>query len=92
MVTYNFPYYYETTKIIEKFRTTFPTADIIIDVKAGKIKYKNAVIKSLKDNKIFYSKDELHISLRNGENDIYTRIQKALDHLATFCPKKSETF
>ncbi len=30
--------------------------------------------------------------LQSNENDILERIQKALDHLATFCPKKTETF
>ncbi|MEY3499947.1 MAG: hypothetical protein RL308_1616 [Bacteroidota bacterium] len=32
------------------------------------------------------------IYLANTEEKIYERLQKAFDHLATFCPKKKETF
>ena len=32
------------------------------------------------------------IKIENREENIYERIQKAIDHLATFCPKKTETF
>jgi hypothetical protein len=31
-------------------------------------------------------------SIREGEDNLRERVQKALDHLATFCPKKKETF
>jgi len=31
-------------------------------------------------------------SIRKGEDDLRARVEKALDHLATFCPKKKETF
>ena len=34
----------------------------------------------------------IYFSLRKKEDAIYERIQKALDHLATFCPKKKEAF
>lgn len=32
------------------------------------------------------------IRIKNGEEKLYERLQKAVDHLATFCPKKKETF
>jgi hypothetical protein len=31
-------------------------------------------------------------SITNGEVDLYKKMQKAFDHLATFCPKKKELF
>ena len=31
-------------------------------------------------------------NLKEGETDLRARVKKALDHLATFCPKKKETF
>ena len=30
--------------------------------------------------------------IRKSEEGIYERLQKAFEHLATFCPKKKETF
>ena len=32
------------------------------------------------------------IILTKGEDNLYERFQKAVDHLATFCPKKAEAF
>jgi hypothetical protein len=32
------------------------------------------------------------IEILRCEDEIFERLQKALDHLATFCPKKKETF
>jgi hypothetical protein len=31
-------------------------------------------------------------TLKEGETDLRARVKKALDHLATFCPKKKEAF
>jgi hypothetical protein len=39
-----------------------------------------------------YLKCSYRFYINNGEPDLYIRIKKALDHLATFCPKKKETF
>lgn len=33
-----------------------------------------------------------YFSLKEGDTDLHGRVKKALDHLATFCPKKRETF
>jgi hypothetical protein len=33
-----------------------------------------------------------HVRLSPGEEDLYKKLQKAFDHLATFCPKKKELF
>ncbi len=70
-----------------------PITNIVITDK-GEIKNKSVVIKRFSsDNhtsefvyKTFFS------GIRNCEEDIYGRLQKALDHLSTFCPKKKETF
>lgn len=32
------------------------------------------------------------VKITPGEEDLANRLQKAVDHLATFCPKKKETF
>lgn len=78
---------------------TMPTIGAEI-TKEGYIMYVDKLIKS---TKIFFdsrslqsyygrSTKEVYFKLINNEDDILPRIQKALDHLATFCPKKKETF
>lgn len=32
------------------------------------------------------------LNLRKADENLFPRLQKAVDHLATFCPKKQETF
>lgn len=39
-----------------------------------------------------YSKKIEGFTLVEGETNLRARVKKALDHLATFCPKKKETF
>ncbi len=43
-------------------------------------------------NKLRFSKNNDYCNLKNAEPDLYARVKKALDHLATFCPRKKETF
>jgi hypothetical protein len=53
--------------------------------------WKNETI--LRDVSAFISNESRYgFYLQKNEDDILERIQKALDHLATFCPKKKETF
>lgn len=42
--------------------------------------------------KEYYKNLIYDVYLQNKEENIYERLQTALDHLATFCPKKKETF
>jgi hypothetical protein len=42
------------------------------------------------NNETQYSSD--FIKIENGEKDIYARIEKAIKHLNSFCPKKKEAF
>ena len=58
----------------------------------GSFFYKSEVIKSTQNKGNPWYSSTSSIILRNKEDDIYSRIPKALDHLATFCPKKKETF
>ena len=65
-----------------------------VTIKDGKLIYDLDVIKRFRygkaNSKVYYKQsNEL---LRLCETDIYTRMQKAMQHLSTFCPKKKETF
>lgn len=73
----------------------FPTQGININSK-GEIGYKIKAIRTIRTpshtTKEEYFSDKTEYNIENREQDINARIQKALDHLATFCPKKKETF
>ena len=65
-----------------------------VTIKDGQLIYELDVIKRFRlgkaNSKVYYKKSsEL---LRLCETDIFTRMQKAMQHLSTFCPKKKETF
>lgn len=102
------PYYYQNVKLIklneceitfeyknrenETIRLEMPTADVTID-EYGRLTYKVEAVKTTYNSGSTYferSSNNIKIGLR--EENIYERIEKALKHLATFCPKKSETF
>ena len=74
-------------------RSTFPVEGINFN-EEGKIYYNNTVIADECSNYagIRYEKTTYSIRLENREEKIRERVKKALDHLATFCPKKKETF
>jgi hypothetical protein len=74
----------------------FPTKGVNIDSE-GYISYdieavRVIMIPSHESRKEYFLNGGKKFSLSNREQDIYARIQKALDHLASFCPKKKETF
>lgn len=74
----------------------FPTEGVNIDSE-GEIKYKVKAIRIIKTpshetKEEYFSDGGGFYKIQNREQDINNRIQKALDHLATFCPKKKETF
>lgn len=72
-------------------KLTVPT-DCIIEKLGIYTTGKRIIITNLKTNEkslysVFYS-----IELIEGEIDLVSRVKKALDHMATFCPKKKEPF
>jgi hypothetical protein len=67
---------------------TLPTTGFKIDG-SGEIKYDNKVVRW--DEKLF-SNHLYQVRIASREENIYERIQKAINHLATFCPKKTEAF
>ncbi|MCU7619183.1 hypothetical protein NZ698_18545 [Chryseobacterium sp. PBS4-4] len=70
---------------------TIPTEGIII---SKKIESELSTIKHFWhwNSTTYYYKEAEVINVRECETDIYTRLQKAINHLNTFCPKKKETF
>jgi len=74
-------------------RETFPTLGWKID-KTGKIRFNSNVVTSTlsSTSEVFHFPFVGHVQIANREENIYERIQKAIDHLATFCPKKKEAF
>jgi len=69
-----------------------PTAGVSLDKEIG---MKNG-IESIRyrtfDNNEQLSNRTLLFFVKSSEENLYERLQKAVDHLATFCPKKKETF
>lgn len=57
-----------------------------------KTKGKRIVRKNLTTNEKEYSYNIWCTLLPEAEEDLNVRVTKALNHLATFCPKKKETF
>ena len=70
-----------------------PTDGVILTDEELKYKEERIVVKNLNNNRLSFSAKHLYfVKLNSTETDLYARIKKALDHLATFCPKKKETF
>lgn len=85
-----------------KFRTVFPTdIDSIKNTCEGSplptcftFFYDAKVVKTenLTKKNEYYSHAGIGIIIEPREENIYARIEKAMKHLSTFCPKKKETF
>lgn len=69
----------------------FPTSGIKVH-KNGWFLYSTDIGHYTVDGKEYYVNIIPQLNIRNKEENIYERLQTALDHLATFCPKKKETF
>ncbi len=80
-----------TYKVTEQYQQILPTAITGID-SDGKFRYSAAVASDQEQGKEakFYSFSFLKLGER--EENIHARVEKALKHLATFCPKKQEIF
>tara|TARA_R110001592_G_scaffold96667_1_gene277493 strand:- start:447 stop:881 length:435 start_codon:yes stop_codon:yes gene_type:complete len=76
-----------------KWQSTIPTDEVIFK---DNMLYTNGERIKRKDitegTPIRYQKILYNLKLMEGETDLKARVKKALDHLATFCPKKKETF
>jgi|688.fasta_scaffold1004508_2 hypothetical protein len=80
-------------ELSETYEITIPTDGTIVEDENIKFTEERILIKYLEINKNFYYKGITgYCKLKNSEPDLYARVKKALDHLATFCPKKKETF
>ena len=98
VVTYTVVHSWED--MIYKYKVTFPTAisgvveESFAHYKGFVLKYPADLIKverlTVGDEYFTSYHFALNIALR--EENIIARIEKALKHLATFCPKKKETF
>lgn len=68
----------------------FPTMGIkVID---GVFFYKSKIFYYTYEGKEYYPSTTLSINIQANEENLNDRLKKAFDHLATFCPKKKETF
>ena len=78
---------------IQLMKTVAPCNDVLINLSSGIIYYKSNVVKWINPSGSFvYSWNLPFVKIGFNEENILERIQKALDHLATFCPKKKEIF
>lgn len=69
-----------------------PTADVTID-HDGRLTYKVvAVQNSYSDGDTYFETHSNKIKIGLREENIYEGFEKALKHLANFCPKKTEFF
>ena len=69
----------------------FPTTDLQYRSDWG-IFYKNDVVKEIDSKGEINYSSHTFIEITQREENIQERIQKAIAHLATFCPKKTEAF
>ena len=74
-----------------EYFTMFPTANLLFD---GEIHMKDDVesIRWGNDDKRYRFINRSIFKIIAGEEKLIERLQKAVDHLATFCPKTKETF
>lgn len=91
-ITYTYNYFKE-----RQVKIALPTTGMVFykaekgvwwEYKSKVVRYENLI----KNGDISYSNLEMDIGVENREENIYERIQKAIAHLATFCPKKTEAF
>lgn len=82
---------YESTG--DEFEEVLPTNGLIINDDNFSHQNEMLIFRDITHKgEIKYYKVFTNIYLVEGEPDLRTRVKKALDHLATFCPKKKEIF
>jgi hypothetical protein len=77
----------------DNYKYTIPTDNLIFEYDGISTTGERVTFQKMTNNekKIYKTKIE-GFTLFEGETDLKARVKKALDHLATFCPKKKETF
>lgn len=89
-ITINYTYsYYENGK-----KLSYPGHSYIIptdgvEFSSSRIKMKNGIESILDNSKLT---NDTNFGIKIGEEEIVERLNKAVANLATFCPKKKETF
>lgn len=85
-------FYYNYPNNGSDYKIILPTDQLMVS--GYSFSTKGARIKELylKSDKQNLSGEFTWCKLQEGEIDLYIRVKKAIDHLATFCPKKKETF
>lgn len=101
VISYSY-YHLDRKEITSNDRATLPTSNLDIkefkpemDSRYYSFSYSAEVIKIddlTKGETRFDSRIFGRIEIANKEEDIRSRIEKAIKHLATFCPQKKETF
>lgn len=91
-ITIDYTYYNQYIHESQKYIVKIPTDGVTIE--NGKINVTGERITEqdiARGTSKFINSLEF-FNLKEGETDLQNRVQTALDHLATFCPKKKETF
>uniref|UniRef100_UPI00404B80C0 hypothetical protein n=1 Tax=Flavobacterium sp. TaxID=239 RepID=UPI00404B80C0 len=81
-----FSYSFDDTKYIE----ILPTS--INEINNGHFRYSSNVASNQREGHELKYDNMSNLQLGYREDKIEERVEKALKHLATFCPKKTETF
>lgn len=80
-------------ELTNTYEITIPTDGTTVEDENIKFTEERILVKYLEIKKTFYYKGITgYCKLKNAEPDLYARVKKALNHLATFCPKKKEPF
>jgi hypothetical protein len=93
--TVSYKLYYKKDELLFSRKLTLPTGALTVEP-SGKITYKSEVVKSFiiraGESETDYLNSSAVFSIAKREDDILPRVQKAFDHLGTFCIKKKEAF
>lgn len=89
---YDMTYYRSQVATTNRFQLKFPTDQTYIDNKGISTKGERIIQNNLSTGEKELTSSDTTFKLKEGEIDLAARVKKALDHLATFCPKKKETF
>lgn len=95
-ISYDENEYYTNGNLYKTFNNQYeiiPTSGILVGININaknKIKSIRCLReKSFENERFIWSS---YFNITEGEENLYERLQKAVDHLATFCPQKQETF
>lgn len=86
--------YFDKDEEDHQYKHTIPTDGLTFDDGKMSTTEERILTQKIEKNKKqkYYLKKIEGFTLVEGETNLRARVKKALDHLATFCPKKKETF